>query len=377
MKYIAYFDDKGYSNEDRLVSLAAVNKLKYIFSIFDKMNLSLGVFSASYSLERKGFYKIKKYNLYKRVVVHLLPSFGCKNRILKYVRIILTRIMLTVFLLLKTKKNEILIVYHSISFAKCMMILKKVKNVRIVLELEEIYQDVQKLSAREIKNENKLIELADAFLFPSNLLNSKFNVLNKPFTIIYGTYCVGKKYPKRFEDGRIHIVYSGTLDPRKGGALAAAAAEFLDEHYHIHILGFGSKNEKKLLENTIEETRSRSSCVLSFDGELRGEEYTSFLQRCDIGLSTQNPEALFNDTSFPSKILSYLANGLRVVSIKIPAIEETPFSNLIEFYNTNTPEVIAQTIKHIDCSAQYNSREMIRYMDLNFRNDLMKLLEEV
>jgi len=258
-----------------------------------------------------------------------------------------------------------------------MMILKKVKNVRIVLELEEIYQDVQKLSAREIKNENKLIELADAFLFPSNLLNSKFNVLNKPFTIIYGTYCVGKKYPKRFEDGRIHIVYSGTLDPRKGGALAAAAAEFLDEHYHIHILGFGSKNEKKLLENTIEETRSRSSCVLSFDGELRGEEYTSFLQRCDIGLSTQNPEALFNDTSFPSKILSYLANGLRVVSIKIPAIEETPFSNLIEFYNTNTPEVIAQTIKHIDCSAQYNSREMIRYMDLNFRNDLMKLLEEV
>ena len=42
-------------------------------------------------------------------------------------------------------------------------------------------------------------------------------------------------------------VYAGTYDPRKGGVLAAVAAgQYLDDKYHIHIIGFGDEQDEKL-----------------------------------------------------------------------------------------------------------------------------------
>ena len=65
--------------------------------------------------------------------------------------------------------------------------------------------------------------------------------------VIYGTYNVEKQIANKFDDGKIHCVYAGTFDPRKGGMSAVNAAKFLDEKYHIHILGFGTEKDKKLL----------------------------------------------------------------------------------------------------------------------------------
>ena len=48
-----------------------------------------------------------------------------------------------------------------------------------------------------------------------------------------------------------------------------------------------------------------------------------FIQKCQIGLCTQNIDAAFNTTSFPSKILSYMSNGLEVVGVNIAAIKNS------------------------------------------------------
>lgn len=61
-------------------------------------------------------------------------------------------------------------------------------------------------------------------------------------------------------------------------------------------------------------------------------------------MSTQDPSAAFNSTSFPSKILVYLANGLKVVSIRIPAIEQSAVVDSLVFYDKQTPEKIAEAI---------------------------------
>ncbi|MBO5480980.1 MAG: glycosyltransferase [Clostridia bacterium] len=187
-----------------------------------------------------------------------------------------------------------------------------------------------------------------------------------------------KPIGEKWNDGRIHCVYAGTFDPRKGGvAAAAAAAQFLNSNYHIHIIGFGSENDKKLLINTIEEVQKKSDCIVTYDGLFSGDEYIRFIQSCDIGLSTQNPEAQFNDTSFPSKVLSYLANGLRVISIRIKALETSAVNDLLYYYNKNDSKAIAQAIKSIDMSKSYDSRTKIEELDEQFKKDIKQMIEDL
>ena len=109
---------------------------------------------------------------------------------------------------------------------------------------------------------------------------------------------------------------------------------------------------------------------------LSGEDYIRFIQSCDIGLSTQNPDAAFNATSFPSKVLSYLANGLRVVSIRIPAIEQSAVGSKLFYYEKQTPEEIAKAILAVNMNEQYDSRQLIADLAVDFEEKLSYLLEE-
>lgn len=114
---------------------------------------------------------------------------------------------------------------------------------------------------------------------------------------------------------------------------------------------------------------------MTYDGLLSGEDYIQFIQSCDIGLSTQNPNAEFNDTSFPSKILSYMANGLKVVSIKILALKRSAISDLLCYYEENTSEAIAKAVNDVDFNDGYDSRKRIKELDMNFCRSLQILIE--
>ena len=221
----------------------------------------------------------------------------------------------------------------------------------------------------------RFFELADAYIFSSTQLEKRINTKQKKYAICLGTYQVEPDRGIRFHDGKIHVVYAGTFDPRKGGAIAAAG-EFLPENYHIHIIGFGSEKDKKYLLNKIEEVSKKSKCTVTYDGLKSGEEYIRFIQSCDIGLSTQNPDAAFNETSFPSKVLSYLANGLRVVSIRIRALEQSAVNDLLFYYDENSPQAIAEAVKRINPETVYDSRKRIADLSENFVREIEALTRD-
>ena len=127
----------------------------------------------------------------------------------------------------------------------------------------------------------------------------------------------------------------------------------------------------------IEENSFEEHAKVTYEGLLTGEEYIEFLQACDIGLSTQNPDAQFNNTSFPSKILSYMANGLRVVSIRIPAIEQSAVGDLVAYYDYQSAEEIAKAICKVNIDEKYDSRTRIRNLNEVFKNELREMLEEL
>ncbi len=370
MKYLSYYDSSD--KEGRSSCLSATNKMNYICKSLVSLGETVEIVSASMA-SRKGNFKGRREKISDGVTLKMFPAFKFGNIIQKLRTIIASRIILFFYLLFCVKRNEKILVYHSLSYMRALRIAKFLKGFKIILEVEEIYGDV-KNDDKITKRELSFFKIGDSYVFPTILLNQKINLQNKPYVIIHGTYDVEKTIGAKRDDGRIHCVYAGTFDPRKGGAVAAAAGEFLDERYRIHILGFGSEKDKQSLIDTIENVNGRSKCVVSYDGLLTGDEYIKFIQSCDIGLSTQFTDARFNETSFPSKVLSYLSNGLRVVSGRIKALETSAVNDVLYYYEENSPRAIAEAIKSIDMTSPYDGRKKVEELDAEFRDRLGKII---
>lgn len=368
--YLSYYD---INNGDRIHALSCVNKMNYIIDILVKMGYVVEIISASYTQKKeavKGEYKEIKKNVYLKTFYSSGYGHGIKR--------IFQRLIIKKQLKAYIKKLDSLspiIVYHSLGYIDLYKQIS-LKMDKFILEVEEIYADVidnKKIREKEIE----FFKNADSFIFPTELLDKEINKKNKPYVIIHGTYKVEEQKSTKFrdKDGKIHIVYAGTFDPRKGGAAAAAAAaEFLRENYHIHILGFGSQEETDNIKKIILEVSKKTKCIITYDGLKSEDEYISFIQSCDIGLSTQNPNADFNGTSFPSKILSYMSNGLRVVSIDIPAIKSSDIGDYMYYYKKQTPEEIANAIQKVDINDNYDSRKIIYNLDKKFVEELLEIL---
>lgn len=376
LKYIGFFDTQDATIQRNYVT-SAVNKMEYIVRAIAAGGQTVEIRSASSVIEPNfRFYRSKIKQIDHNITLHLPSSWGGNNIYIKKFRTLWNITSLFLFLLLNTKKNEPIIVYHSLGYLNVILWAKKIRKFKLILETEEIYTDVSDKGHKMKKLEYDTINAADAYLFSTELLNDKVNLCNKPYCTNYGTYKVEPQVVEKFVDGKIHVVYAGTFDPRKGGAAAAAAAaEFLPDNYHIHICGFGNSEETMYIKDVIKSTQKKSKATISFDGLLKGQDFIEFIQRCHIGLSTQNPDAAFNATSFPSKILSYMANGLSVVSINIRAIKESEVGPFIHFYEKQTPKEIASAI--LSCEIKNNNRKVIAEMDMSFKRDIKSLLQEI
>lgn len=379
--YLGYYDLPDGKTD---VVLAATNKMNYIVDVLAESGYSVEIISASSN--KRGERNVGgTRQIGDNVRLTTFDSNIGKNR---FARVVKRRIFfnrLKSYLKKQISEGDTVLIYHSLGYYKLYKWLITQLKANVILEAEEIYTDVGKTRFVTREKEEQALSYANAYIFPTRLLDGKVNKAHKPSVIIHGTYgveadrkCEFGDIELRKQDKRIiHCVYAGTFDPRKGGAIAAAAAaEFLPENYHIHILGFGSDVEIQNMKDMIADISARSKAKVTYDGLLSGEDYIRFIQSCDIGLSTQNPDAAFNATSFPSKILSYMANGLRVVSIRIPAIEGSAIGDYMYYYDTQTPEAIAKAVMTVDVSDDYDGRKIISQLDSGFRSELLKLLDE-
>lgn len=371
--YLGYYSD---IDNNRKTAPAADTKIDYVLESLKSFSNDIELLSFCYVDDRSRI--LKKYKGYVNdkngIKIRYFSTYSSKYRVI--------RVIGRFFTWLEQKKyikehclsnNSNIIIYHSLLLLRIYKLLNKYKR-KYTIEVEEIYSDViNKKNFR--KKEIDYLNKGNKYIFPTKLLNDELNVNHKPYVIVHGTYKLEKRIKKiGFGDNKIHCVYAGTFDPRKGGLTAAAAAEYLPENYHIHVIGFGSPQNVKRMENEIEKIKKISKAEVSYDGLLTGDDYLNFIQSCNIGLSTQDPNAAFNSTSFPSKILSYMANGLRVVSIKIPAIESSKIGNYLYYYDKQEPKEIAKAIMNINMDDNYDSQQIIKKLDIDFKKELEEML---
>ena len=373
--YIGYYGNKEYP---RHASPAAVTLMEYISDSINNAGYDLTIYSPAQSEDGSKIDKtvVKLNEKTTAIFMKCFKRYSRKNIPMRFIQKFRRERCMEKELNALIDNGDTVIAYHSLALMNALTKLRKRKSFKFILQVAEIYADVLQ-DSKTRKREIDFIKTADKYILISEVLQNEIGINDKECIVCSGTYKAENTVNEPPKDGKIHIVYAGTLDTTKGGAyFAVSSAKYLNKKYHMHILGFGNEQQKNQLLELIESTRKETDCSITFDGCLQGEDYIKFLQGCHVGLSTQNPNGAYNATSFPSKILVYLANGLRVVSVKIPAIEKSPVGQAMFYYEVATPEEIAKAILKVDLSQPYDSRALIDGLNTDLISSIDKLLKE-
>lgn len=215
IKYLSYYAQKD-DKQERSYVLAATNKMDYLCKALNNIGYSVEIVSASYTRNKKHSYSGSYKKLEGTNTLRMFYTFPWGTKFQKLLSIISMNFFIWSDLVFKTKKNETVLVYHSLGYMNAICFAHKIRKFKLILEVEEIYADVLENKVKR-KKEINFIKTADAYIFPTELLNGLLNKEEKPYCTIHGTYQVEHKRKSVFNDGKIHVVYAGTFDSRKGG----------------------------------------------------------------------------------------------------------------------------------------------------------------
>lgn len=373
--YLGYYSCEHISAEKRVAAPPAMNKMGYIISVLSEITDIHSMVVSPCETALHSYVRGSLHELSDRVSLKTFDSFRCKNKIIRALGHIWTKFQLLCFLMTHVNPDDTVIVYHSLALMSVVKKLKKKKKCRLIIEVEELYSDVNEDQALREK-ELEYLQIADKYIVITELLNKQINWQNKPRIISHGTYRNVPEYGEKFNDGKTHIVYAGTFNPVKGGAFSAVeAAEYLDDSFVLHILGNGTEADTEMLIKRIEQVSARTKCSIVFDGYKTGKEFDAFIQSCHIGLSTQQPDGKYNASSFPSKILMYMSNGVSVVSIRIPVVETSDVKDYILYYDIPAPKDIANAIMQASAEHTCDPSNKLRELHEIFARDLNGFLK--
>lgn len=373
IKYFSYYGCYD-SVRKRNSSLAADTKVDYIIEVLNRCGYAVDIISKAASSTGNyipGYVEQNGIN-----TIRYFVSFGNSSLFKKVLDRLILPNLFFLWCLFNIKRDEQIIVYHSLGYDSAFLKLKRIKHIRIIGDIEEIYQDVHNFSKNKCVNEYKFISVCDKLLYPNTILNERLNPMNRPHLVVHGIYKVKESVVTRFDDHKIHILYAGTFDPVKGGALASLqAAKYLTDKYHLHIAGFGTKQQEESVIREYQIAKREYKCSITYHGFLDGDECNQLMQSCQIGLCTQDPTSKLNLTSFPSKILNYMSNGMVVLTGRNRAIEDSAVGDIVYYYNEQTPEQMANSIMAITQPDGQKCKQRLAELDLKFETQLLNYIE--
>jgi glycosyltransferase involved in cell wall biosynthesis len=377
VKYIGFYDSSHFLEERRNYNLAATNKMDYIASSIVKAGYNVHFISPSWSANGKGWYKKRTTDIGDGIRLTVGPTFGARNWLTRKLRIGWSWLWLFLYLVLNTNRGEKVIAYHALMMDFPLLCAKFVKRFELILEVEEEYCVVIKQPSFFEWLEKKIIKCADYHILSTDLMAEAYAYMNKRNIVIYGNYAIHDVKKRGIRKDAVLIVYAGIIDSVKAGAFnAIKVAKYLDSRYRIHIIGFGNADDIQHLTEKIGESNIINACKIKYDGKKEGKDYINYLSQFDIGLSTQVASGEYLKFSFPSKILSYMGVGLRVVTSRIDCVERSKISDFMVYYDEDEPMAIAKAIMAINCDTPSNARERLLELDKQFVLDIKALLEK-
>lgn len=373
--YLAWLATPGMEVRQFHVSPAGQNKAQYVADKLAAAVPGLEIVSQAERLARWGFFPAQQTSWGQGAGFRSFWGFGKPCGVARRLHRWLRQAQLARFLA-GLGPEDTVVAYHSLLTAGILLRAKKVRGFRLVLELEEFYQDVVPCTRRQRKEENAIAQAAEGYLLAARTLAERIPA-GRPYVVVNGNYSLPEEAALADPDGRIHCLYAGSFEPAKQGAqIAVEAAEFLPGNYCVHICGYGPAEQVEAVRQRIAQVQPRTRCEIRYEGFLNDEQYQALLARCRIGLSTLAPDEKFSELCFPSKILVYLAHGLNVVSGKTQAVQQSDVGDLLSYYQNQTPREVAAAILQVgDCPA--DPRQRLRALDEKAGREVRQLMEQV
>ena len=371
--YISSFVDTDLLDDYRVTPSNAA-KVGYVKSALSQAGFELSLFSFACNKTNK-VSQSRHIKIDNREIHHYPFCVGGNSPFLRYCSYFLIFLQLFFYLLNIDKKNDVILLYHSILETKVVKFFNRVLGLRIVLELEELYS-VSQGDDKSILREKGLIRNGfKGYIVVNNIIGQRCN-LSQPMVVCEGQYTMLTNNKKKIvsDDGRIHVVYAGIFQDNADVFLAIEVASHLNSNYKMHIAGYGDEaTVNKVIAAISRHDLTGEGCELEYHGCLHGEEYENLLSLCSIGLCTRVLEDNLSDYTFPSKVFAYLSRNLKVVCTPISCVKCSPISNRIVFSESISTESVYKAITSLDASEIIDNSSILENQNFRFVKEVKSL----
>lgn len=344
----------NYSHSENFRNLktipSGVAKMNYILSALKRAGFNITIFSSAPSAcKRFQVFYSEKINIEDKADIYYPLVLGEANLLLIIIARLYIYIQMLWFVIFKVKRDDCLLIYHIWQYRSFVRLIRSVKKCRFFFEVEEIYNAAWQNEQKKIDKEIKYLQGADGYILVNDLIKDKCGFKTDNYCVCYGDYNVHVLKKNRASKDYIHLVYAGVIGVEGSDVdLAIDIMHLLPDNYKLFILGYGvdtdiERMKMKILDTNIKLGEDR----IIYKGCLFGEEYSSFLTQCDIGLCTRVLQDSLSDFTFPSKVLVYLGHSLIPVCSPISCIQKSKVASSIVFCENITPQAVVEAILSI------------------------------
>ncbi len=346
MKKLHYIGYCYGANESELYKCNVASNIKMHYISSSAKRAGFDVVFLSMCKAQKKFFMRGRINRLETVPLKHIASFGKENKFFSALNLLLYRLQLFFYILFKVKKDDTVLIYHSMRLTGLLSKFKKLKKCHYILEVEEIYSfaadGIKEYHAKEIA----LIQKFEQFIFVNSYIPKELEIDENKYITVYGSYELPKVETEKYRDGKVHVLYAGAIEKLNNGAFTAIqTARFLPNNFIVHIIGKGMKEHveeaKNIIKNINEETGVEK---IVYDGFFSGEELDEYMGRCHIGVGTYSIQDSYSNYIFPSKLVSYMCRNLKVVTGRSDCYMNIPISRNWVYYDYSDYETIAAAI---------------------------------
>lgn len=325
-------------------AVAGMMKMRYVADQIQKVGCDLNILSLV-EKQAKGFYCSFKED-YEGKHIRYMGGVGVKNPLMSRINSIIKHLIFIFYILFKTSKKDLIVLYHSYYYTKLLANLQRFVKRDVVIEVEEIYGYNALRDMPWVDDEIAQIKKFKKFTCVNDGIPQMLGLKQENYVVAYGNAEFTKRTVDRFNDGRIHVVYSGVIELKKMGApTAIEVARLLPSNYVLHVTGYARKKEYEdsLKKRIVEINKELGEERIRYEGFLSEEDLDKLLFRCHIGLSPNVLRPNFANSTFPSKLVNYMCHDLSLV-VSYATAYDFPISEGWVFYHEQTPECIAEAV---------------------------------
>ena len=313
-----YFDENDFLPEKtRSCGPAATEKIRGICQSLKKNSTHVDIISSRIGIfEDVRFYSPVKVVKKEFATVYYVPRFKYRilNRLALPFFVFFT--YLSCYLKSFDRKFNTVLFYNRQPFYFLAILFAKFTGKEIVFDVEDKYYRAEPggLLYHFIRSINEmycnLIESGNKTIVANLAIGES---LNHQWLVCYGIADVVRQPKKLLPDTKINILFCGTLTHEMGCAELLEAIVELDKipsianRICLRITGFGDYSDN--FSNL-----SKKNSWVEFLGNVSREKYEEVIADSHVGVVLRKPTSALGQTTFPSKVVEFVKNGMVVVS---------------------------------------------------------------